>query len=575
MKKMKWMGMLGAVALPFLSAYPQPSMPQPPTDAQPQVTPSIPADLTPGVNEVMRLSEAGTSEDVVIGYINRSTAAFNLSADDILYLKDLGLSSAVVTAMLNRDHDLQTQGQAYAYDQKLYPPANPGAVAPQPVAAPAPAPEPTTPPPVVQASAPVYVSSPPPEVSYFYNDLSPYGTWVQLDGAGWCWQPRVVVINRSWSPYCDGGYWVYSDAGWYWQSTYSWGWAPFHYGRWQLHPRCGWVWMPDRVWGPAWVVWRSEGDRCGWAPLPPHSEFAAGFGWRFNGVSVGVNFDFGLRPEHYTFVALRDFDHHDLYHRRLAPTEVTRIYNHTTIINNYVVNNNTIVNPGIKVDRVAAATHTQIHKVPIRDVPAGTAPVARTQATPVIYRPQLKAPPPRPATMVAQKVDDRHPVIQHTPVVVARTQRPSAPLSNPAAGAPVRQTTPPDTKNFSRPVPNPPLEHAPGKPYSYNQNPPAAHNGTPPAENHVPQRTNPESKPASRNGHPAFDESNTQQYYPKGYHQASEIHSLPPVYPRPNYAAPASPAPQPQSPPTQTDRGNSESHKDSNHGKSGKDSGSH
>ena len=100
----------------------------------------------------------------------------------------------------------------------------------------------------------------PPDVSYFYNDLSPYGSWVNLEGYGWCWQPRAVVVSPGWRPYCDGGYWVYSDAGWYWQSTYSWGWAPFHYGRWYAHPRCGWVWMPDRVWGPAWVTWRTGGD---------------------------------------------------------------------------------------------------------------------------------------------------------------------------------------------------------------------------------------------------------------------------------------------------------------------------
>src|SRR6266436_6422439 len=137
MKNLKWLGMLGVLMLPILSAQPQPSMPQPPADGgQPQVTPLIPADLTPAVNEVIRLSEAGTSEEITLGYINRSAAPFNLSADDILYLKDIGLSSTVITQMLNRDHDLQAQGQTYAYDQKLYPPANPAAVAPQPISPP-------------------------------------------------------------------------------------------------------------------------------------------------------------------------------------------------------------------------------------------------------------------------------------------------------------------------------------------------------------------------------------------------------------------------------------------------------
>src|SRR5437899_3110195 len=90
-------------------------------------------------------------------------------------------------------------------------------------------------------------------------------------GVGWCWQPRVVLINHGWRPYCDGGHWLNSDCGWYWQSDYSWGWAPFHYGRWQLHNRCGWVWVPDTAWAPSWVVWRTAGDFCGWAPVPPHA----------------------------------------------------------------------------------------------------------------------------------------------------------------------------------------------------------------------------------------------------------------------------------------------------------------
>src|SRR5712672_2770152 len=50
-----------------------------------------------------------------------------------------------------------------------------------------------------------------------------------------------------------------------------------------------------------------------------------------------------LRPDHFTFIALRDFHDHDFAHHRLAPSQVTTIYNRTTIINNYTVNNNTIV----------------------------------------------------------------------------------------------------------------------------------------------------------------------------------------------------------------------------------------
>ena len=136
-----------------------------------------------------------------------------------------------------------------------------------------------------------------------------------------------------------------------------------------------------------------------------------------------MNFDFGLRPERFTFVALKDFTHHDLGHRHLPATEVTRVYSHTTVINNYTVNNRMVVNRGLPVERVASATHSEIRKVAIRDSPASAGPHTTTRGmeggTPVVYRPQLQ----RPANqlnVIAQKVDERHPVIQHSTITAVR-----------------------------------------------------------------------------------------------------------------------------------------------------------
>jgi hypothetical protein len=379
--------------------------------AQAQVTAPTPPAVSPAAAEVVRLSEAGTSEDILLAYIQNDTAPFDLNADQILYLRDIGVSSPAITAMLSRDNVLRNQ---------------PASAEPPPAVQPPPAPAVAVTAPLVPETAPVYASSPPPEVNYFYDELSPYGSWVDLDGVGWCWQPRAVALNRSWTPYCDSGHWVYTDAGWFWQSDYSWGWAPFHYGRWTLSSRCGWVWLPDRVWGPAWVTWRSEGDHCGWAPLPPHADFDVHLGYRFNGVAVAASFDFGLRPNHFTFIAVRDFDNHDYAHHRLPTTEVTKIYNHTTVINNYVVNNNTVINQGIRPEQVRAATHTEVRKVAIHDVAAPSVAVAASRGGArgelAVYRPQLKAPA-RPVNVVAQKIDQRHPVIQHPPPV-ATTQQP-------------------------------------------------------------------------------------------------------------------------------------------------------
>jgi hypothetical protein len=168
--------------------------------------------------------------------------------------------------------------------------------------------------------------------------------------------------------------------------------------------------------------------------------FDIGFGWRFNGVRVGLDFDFGLRPDRFTFVALGDFTHRDLGHRHLAVSEVNRVYSHTTVINNYTVNNRMVVNRGIPVDRVSAATHSQIRTVAIRDTPAAggrmTSARGLEHGTPVIYRPQLHSPA-KPINVVAQKVDERHPVIQHSTIAPTRNMptgsfnAPRSPIGSP------------------------------------------------------------------------------------------------------------------------------------------------
>src|ERR1043165_5421845 len=63
----------------------------------------------------------------------------------------------------------------------------------------------------------------------FYDDLSPYGEWVEDPQYGYVWVPDA---GDDFRPYYSNGYWVNSDYGNTWVSNYDWGWAPFHYGRW-------------------------------------------------------------------------------------------------------------------------------------------------------------------------------------------------------------------------------------------------------------------------------------------------------------------------------------------------------
>jgi hypothetical protein len=298
-------------------------------------------------------------------------------------------------------------------------------------------------------------------------------------------------------------------------------------------------------------------------------------GWCFNGVRVGVGFDFGLHADHFVFIGFGDFCSHDLHHASLPASQVTRIYNHTTIINNYtIVNNKTVINNGIKVEQVAAATHTQIKPVVVRDLPAGARASAGVHSSGkelAVYRPQLKAPA-TPVKMVAQKVDAQRPVIHHTEIATstARNERQpgthqstpansssrtyqseptrSAPHSAPQNTAPPRSDNSAPRSSHSTAVEAPlvPKAHtieevnnsrnaeasssrntarsAPGTELN-----PATHSSPgyhPEAQTSTyPRRSSPQdysgSKQNNNSGNSAHD------YYPKSYHQAAEVRSLP------------------------------------------------
>ncbi|MGN6642006.1 MAG: DUF6600 domain-containing protein, partial [Verrucomicrobiota bacterium] len=216
------------------------------------VSPAIPPtnSLSAPALEIVKLAQAGVDESVMMAYVTNSANVFNLGSDDIVYLNDIGVSSPVITAMIQRDQSVRAAGPgemantpnaSSGYTNQLVP--APGAPTPydQPVN--------TALPPESQDTVQYVEPSEQPNVTYeyFYNSLSPYGAWVNVDGYGLCWQPTVALVDTSWQPYGDRGRWLYSDYGWYWASDYSWGWAPFHYGRWFHHSRRGWCWAPDTV----------------------------------------------------------------------------------------------------------------------------------------------------------------------------------------------------------------------------------------------------------------------------------------------------------------------------------------
>jgi len=361
----------------------------------------------PQLNEVAKLARAGVGESIMLAYVTNSPNAFNMSSDDIVYLNDLGVPETVVNAMMSHDQAIHA-GMAQTQPPAT-PQTEPGYATPQPATEAPPVPdqsamaqgapsgeEAVTPPLTPSPDAAVDAeNSPNGSYSYFYDSLSPYGNWVNIQGYGPCWQPTAVVANPGWSPYCDRGHWAYTDCGWCWVSDYSWGWAPFHYGRWFHHNHWGWCWAPDTVWGPAWVSWRYNTGFCGWAALPPAACYRPGFGFTYFGRSVGFNFAFGLNSGSFVFVPLDHFHDHGVNRFRMNHREVTKIFN-TTTLNNQIIhgNNNMLINRGVPVERVAAATHTEIRPIRIRADESGprSAQLGRDGRSLSVYRPALPAP---------------------------------------------------------------------------------------------------------------------------------------------------------------------------------------
>lgn len=163
----------------------------------------------------------------------------------------------------------------------------------------------------------------------FYDDLSPYGRWVDYPGMGYVWIPDAGPDFR---PYSTNGHWVWTDDyEWMWVSDYDWGWAPFHYGRWDFDSYYGWYWVPGYEWSPAWVAWRDGGDYYGWAPLRP-------------GITISINFNIGSYSppfDFWCFAPRRYITSPRIYDYCVDRRQNVTIINYTTIIvNNYHYNDN-------------------------------------------------------------------------------------------------------------------------------------------------------------------------------------------------------------------------------------------
>ena len=215
-------------------------------------------------------------------------------------------------------------------------------------------------------------------VSYqrFYDDLSPYGTWVENPNYGYVWIPSGI---SGFSPYATGGRWVLTNDGWTWDSDYPWGWAAFHYGRWDYDNASGWFWIPDNEWGPAWVSWRRSPGYYGWAPLRPGIS-----------INIAVGRDYHESNERWVFVRDRDFMRHDLGGRYINRNRnVTMINNSTVIVNTHRDDTRNVTYiAGPERNEVQRVTHRTVAPVAIRETAQPGGHLGHGEMG--IYRPQVQ-----------------------------------------------------------------------------------------------------------------------------------------------------------------------------------------
>jgi len=117
------------------------------------VAQNSPPALPYGVPQVLQLAQAKVPDDTIVAYIHNSGNRYNLNADQIIYLRQQGISDNVITVMLSQPGPTTPADNSYA----------------------AQVPTPQTPAPaVVTQPAPTYVQTVPSPNVYVVPSAQPY-----------------------------------------------------------------------------------------------------------------------------------------------------------------------------------------------------------------------------------------------------------------------------------------------------------------------------------------------------------------------------------------------------------------
>jgi hypothetical protein len=102
--------------IPVTDATPPPVVPNTPAMTPPTSGPY----LSPATTQVLQLTQAKVSDTTIIAYVQNSSTMYGLNADQIIYLKQQGVSEGVLDAMLNQSSKVAAEAAAQS------PPSNYG-----------------------------------------------------------------------------------------------------------------------------------------------------------------------------------------------------------------------------------------------------------------------------------------------------------------------------------------------------------------------------------------------------------------------------------------------------------------
>ncbi len=176
------------------------------------------------------------------------------------------------------------------------------------------------------------------------GDMGGYGDWDNDPTYGNIWVPRESDPN--WRPYSHGRWTWVEPFGWTWVGSEPWGWAPYHYGTW-VHRNRGWGWRPgpsSQYWSPAVVNFTYGNGNVGWVPLDPSEvRYPSSLSVGFSSGNWSLFFSIGgaavYYPDDRGYCSPRPWNNYDV-NRNVRYTNITNVYNNTTIVNNGFVPRN-------------------------------------------------------------------------------------------------------------------------------------------------------------------------------------------------------------------------------------------